>query len=107
MPPELGHGSRPSLDHPAPPHGLPTWYRGAEGYEHNGGHRVLQADGAAEVGGEVANDGREHANDEDGDDEAGPAIAVLGGGHTGKQHLPEDGQEVHHVVEAGRQALLA
>lgn len=59
------------------------------------------------MGGKVADDSREHANDEDGDNKAGPAIAVLGGGHAGKQHLPEDGQEVHHVVKAGRQALLA
>jgi len=29
------------------------------------------------------------------------------GGHTGKQHLPEDREEVHDVVKAGRQPLLA
>jgi len=58
------------------------------------------------VGGKITNDGCEHANDEDGDDEAGPAVAVLSGGHAGKQHLPEDGQEVHHVVKAGWQPLF-
>lgn len=56
--------------------------------------------------GQVPNDGGEHADDEDGDGEAGPAVAVLCGGHTGKQHLPEDCQEVHDVVKAGGQPLL-
>lgn len=106
LPDKLGHRPQSPPDPPSPPHSLPTWYGGAEGYKHNGGHRVLEADGAAEVGGEVTDDSCEHANDEDGNNEAGPAIAVLGGGHAGKQHLPEDSQEVHHVVEAGWQALF-
>lgn len=84
-----------------------TWHRGAKCHKNNSCDRVLEANGAAEVGGQVPDDGREHANDQNGDDEAGPATAVLCGGHTGKQHLPEDRQKVHHIVKAGRQPLLA
>lgn len=43
----------------------------------------------------------------DGHHEAGPAVPVVGWRHEGEQNLPEDGQEVHHVVEARRQLLLA
>lgn len=59
------------------------------------------------MGGQVPDDGGEHADDENGHDEAGPAVTVLRGGHAGKQHLPEDGQKVHDIVKAGRQPLLA
>lgn len=89
-----------------PPHNHPTWYRSAKGNKDDSSHRVLEANGTAEMGGKVTNDGCEHADDEDGDNKAGPAVAVLSGGHAGKQHLPEDSQEVHHIVKAGRQALL-
>ena len=55
----------------------------------------------------MPDDGGEHADDENGHNEAGPAVAVLCWGHAGKQHLPEDCEEVHDVVKAGRQPLLA
>ena len=84
-----------------------TWHGGAECHKNNSRDRVLEANGAAEVGGQVPDDGGEHADDENGDNEAGPAVAVLCGGHAGKQHLPEDREEVHDVVKAGRQPLLA
>ena len=84
-----------------------TWHRGANCHKNNRRDRVLETNGAAEVGGQVPDDSGEHADDENGDNEAGPAVAVLCGGHTGKQHLPEDREEVHDVVKAGRQPLLA
>ena len=56
---------------------------------------------------QIAGDRRQDADERYGDDEAGPAVPVLGGGDEGEQHLPEDGEEVHDVVEAGRQPLLA
>ena len=84
-----------------------TWHRGAKRHKNNSRDGVLEANGAAEVGGQVPDDGREHANDEDGDNEAGPAMAVLCGGHAGEQNLPEHRQEVHDVVKAGGQPLLA
>ena len=80
---------------------------GAQGHEDNSIDRVLEANGAAEVGSEVPDEGGEQPDDQDADTEAGPAMAVLGGGHAGKQHLPEDREEVHDVVKAGRQPLLA
>ena len=67
-----------------------TWHRGAKRHKNNSRDRVLEANGAAEVGGQVPDDRCEHADDENGDDEAGPAMAILCGGHAGKQHLPED-----------------
>ncbi|KAF3845289.1 hypothetical protein F7725_008452 [Dissostichus mawsoni] len=62
--------------------------------------------GKAEVRRQVSDDGGEHADDGDGGDEARPAVQVVGGRNAGKQNLPEDGEEVHDVVEAGRQTLL-
>lgn len=92
------------------PHNKPlavlTWHRGPQGDKHDGSDRVLQANGAAKVGGQVANESCQEANHEDGDNEASPAIPVVCGGHEGKQDLPEDGQKVHHVVKAGGQLLL-
>ena len=79
---------------------------GAQGHEDDSVDRVLEANGAAEVGGEVPDEGGEQPDDQDADAEAGPAMAVLGGGHTGEQNLPEHRQEVHDVVKAGRQPLL-
>lgn len=59
------------------------------------------------MGGQVAGDGRQHADKGDGHDEAGPAVPVFGGRHEGEENLPEDGEEMHDVVEARGQALLA
>lgn len=55
---------------------------------------------------QVADDGREQADDNDGDGETRPAIQVVRGGDTSKQDLPEDGEEVHDVVETGRQPFF-
>ena len=78
----------------------------AQGHEDYGIDRVLEANGAAKVGGEVSDEGGEQADDQDADAEAGPAVAVLSGGHAGEQNLPEHRQEVHDVVKARRQPLL-
>jgi len=83
-----------------------TWHGCAQRHEHHGGDGVLEANGAAEMRRQVADDGGEQADDDDGDDEAGPAVQVVGGRNAGEQHLPEDGEEVHDVVETGRQPLL-
>lgn len=48
----------------------------------------------------------EQSDHADGDDEAGPAIPVLCGWDESEQDLPEDGQEVHDVVETRWQLLL-
>lgn len=45
------------------------------------------------------NDASEQSNHTDGDDEAGPAVPVICGWDESKQNLPEDGEEVHDVVE--------
>lgn len=55
---------------------------------------------------QVPNDGREQADDDDGDDETGPAVQVVRGRNAGEQDLPEDGEEVHDVVETGRQPFF-
>ena len=52
------------------------------------------------------NDGGEQSDHTDGDDKAGPAVPVLCGRDEGKQNLPEDGEEVHDVVETRWQLLL-
>lgn len=56
---------------------------------------------------QVPDDGGEEADGADGDQEAGPAVPVLGGRDAGEQDLPEDGDEMHDVVVAGRQVFLA
>ena len=83
-----------------------TWDGGSEGHEHHGGDGVPEAHGAAEVGRQVPDDGGQQADDADGHAEARPAVPVLGGRHAGEQHLPEHGDEVHDVVQAGGQVLL-
>ena len=77
----------------------PTWYRSPQSHKHHSCHRVLQAHGAAKVGRQVTNDGGEHSDHADGHHKAGPAVPVISGRHKGEQKLPEDGQEVHDVVE--------
>ena len=56
---------------------------------------------------QVADYRRQHANDWDRDNEAGPTIPVVGGRDEGEQKLPEDSEEVHDVVKTGGQLLLA
>lgn len=84
-----------------------TRHRGAQRHEYHCRDRVFEADGAAKVGSQVPREGGEHPDEADGDEEAGPAAPVLGGRHKGEQDFPEDSQEVHDVVEAGRQALFS
>lgn len=84
-----------------------TRYWGAEGHKHHGCDWVLQANGAAKVGGQVSGDGGQHADEHDRHKEASPAIPVLRGWNEGEQDLPEDGQEVHDVIKARWQALFA
>lgn len=83
-----------------------TWHRCPQCNKHHRSDRVLQADGAAKVGCQVADESCQEADHEDGDDEASPAVPVVCWGHEGKKDLPEDGQKVHHVVKAGGQLLL-
>ena len=85
----------------------PTWYRSPQSHKHHSCHRVLQAHGAAKVGCQVTNDGGEHSDHADGHHEACPAVPVISGRYEGEQKLPEDGQEVHDVVETRRELLLA
>ena len=57
--------------------------------------------------GQVTGHSCQTTNDGDGHEEAGPAIPVLRGRDKGKQNLPEHREEVHDVIEAGGQTLLA
>lgn len=57
--------------------------------------------------GQVTDDGREHADDDDGDAETGPAVQVVGGRNASEQDLPENSEEVHDVVETGRQSFFS
>lgn len=57
--------------------------------------------------GHRTDDGGEQTNHADGDDETGPAVPVVCGRDEGEQNFPEDGEEMHDVVEAGRQLLFA
>ncbi len=84
-----------------------TRHRCSQRHEHHSRHRVLQPYRAAEVGRQITGDRRQDADKRYGDNEAGPAVPVLCGRHEGEQNLPEHGEEVHDVVEAGRQPLLA
>lgn len=84
-----------------------TWYRCAQSYEHHSSNRVFETDGAAEMRRQVTDDRRQHADDGDRDDEAGPAVPVVGGRNESKQNLPEDSEEVHDIVKTGRQLFLA
>jgi len=84
-----------------------TWNGGSQCHKHHGGHGVPEADGAAEVGRQVPDEGGEEADGADGDQEAGPAVPVLSGRDAGEQDLPEDGDEMHDVVVAGGKAFLA
>jgi len=47
----------------------------------------------------LTNDGGQQSNHANGDDETGPAVPVLCGWDEGEQNFPEDGEEVHDVVE--------
>lgn len=104
-----------------------TWYRRSQCDKHHRCDRVLQAHGAAKMRRQVTckrtrvsvtfrihasththrfvarhrtDDGGEQPDHADGHDEARPAVPVLGGRHEGEQDLPENGEEVHDVVEA-------
>lgn len=59
------------------------------------------------MGSQVPREGGEHPDETDRDEEAGPATPVFGGWHEGKENFPENRQEVHDVVKAGGEALLA
>lgn len=85
----------------------PTWDRGAEGHEHHGSDRIFEADGAAEMGGQVPGDSRQYADEGYRHEEAGPAVPVLGGRDKSEKDFPENSQEVHDVIEAGWQAFFA
>lgn len=84
-----------------------TWQWGAQRHKDHGSDRVPQSHSAAEVGGQVTDDGREEADNTYGHEEAGPTIPVLGRGHTGKKNLPEHSQKVHDIVGTGGQTLFA
>lgn len=84
-----------------------TWDRRSQRHKHHSRHRVLQSYCAAKVWRQIAGDRRQDADKRYGDNEAGPAVPVLRGRDEGEQNFPEDGEEVHDVVEAGRQPLLA
>lgn len=83
-----------------------TWHGSSKRHKHHCSHRILQADGAAEVGSQVSDESCQDANHEDGDNETCPAIPVFCGGDEGEEDLPEHSQKVHHIIEAGGQFLL-
>lgn len=85
---------------------MPTWNRSAEGHKHHSGDRVFETNGAAEMRGQVPGHSCQNANERNGDKEAGPAIPVLSWRDESKEDLPENCQEVHNVIKAGRQAFL-
>lgn len=85
---------------------MPTWNWSAEGHEHHSRDRVFEANGAAEMGGQVPGHSCQDANEGNGDEKAGPAVPVLSGWDKSKEHFPENRQEVHDVIEAGWQTLF-
>ena len=54
-----------------------TWDTSAESHEGDGGHSVLQADGAAKAAGQVTDDRGQNADHHNGHHEAGPAAPVI------------------------------
>lgn len=84
-----------------------TWHRCTNRHKNHSSDRVLEANGTPKVRRQVTDDGREEANDEDGDDKTGPTVQVVCGRDAGEQHLPENSEEVHDVVETGRQPFLS
>lgn len=91
---------------PPPWTGL-TWDRCTKSHKNHSSDRVLEANRAAEVRRQVTNDSRKQADDDDGDEETGPAVHVVGGRNASEQDLPEDGEEVHDIVKTGRQPFLS
>ncbi len=83
-----------------------TWDGCTKCHKHHSSDRVLEANSAAKVRRQVPDDGCEQADDDDGDDETGPAVQVVCGRNASEQDLPEDREEVHDVVETGRQAFF-
>lgn len=88
-------------------HLTPTWNRGAKRNKHHSSDWVFEADCAAEMRGQVARHSCQNANQRNGHKEAGPAVPVFGGRDKSEEDLPEDRQEVHNVIKAGRQTLLS
>lgn len=84
-----------------------TWDGGAKSDKHHGCDGVPQPHSAAKMRRQVSDDGCEEANDDDGDDEAGPAIPVLSRRDKSEHQLPKHRHHVHEVVAAGRPAWLA
>lgn len=85
---------------------MPTWNRGTKGHKHHSSHRVFEANGAAEMRGQVPGHSGQNANEGNGHKEASPAVPVLSGGHKSEENFPENCQEVHNVIKAGWQAFL-
>lgn len=75
---------------------LHTWQTGADGDEGDGGDAVPDAEGAAEVRGDVPDEGREHANRPNGHHERSPPAPVVcrGGREEGRRAISR-GQGAH------------
>mmetsp|Transcript_55879 Transcript_55879/g.130963 ORF Transcript_55879/g.130963 Transcript_55879/m.130963 type:complete len:239 (+) Transcript_55879:437-1153(+) len=72
--------------------------RGAESHDGEGCDRILEADKAAENGGEVANNGGHAADHHQGDTEARPTPGPVRGRDESGEELPADGEPVHDAV---------
>lgn len=79
----------------------------SQGYKHHSGDWVLQANGAAEVTGQVTNHSRQKADDHYRNNETRPPVPVFRGRDAGKQDLPEHSQEVHDIVKTRRQTFFS
>ena len=77
---------------------------GEGGSERDEGDRrdgVFEANDAAEEGGELGHDSRDHADEGERRDEGGPAIAHAGRRYTGEKQLPADGREMKECLDCG------
>lgn len=83
----------------------PTGKGGPQSHKDQSGDAVPEAHGAAEMRGQVPDDGGQEADAHHRNGEAGPAVPVLGGRDTSKQKLPEEAQEVQGVVPAAGSPL--
>lgn len=55
--------------------------------------------------GQVPGHSRQNADEGNGHDKTGPAVPVLGGWDESEEDFPENCQEVHNVIKAGRQTF--
>ncbi len=75
--------------------------RGAQGDEGDGGHAVLESDEAAENAGEIADNGGQDGDHDEGEKEAEPSAEQARWRNQGEHDLKSEGEEVHDVVACG------